>query len=163
MALGVMGVVERKVLGPVPRLGQFQEGPQKRRIIRSRLQWGYFHFRALGQMSSRRQNDNAVFNCAFVTHLFLRNTLQRGGPFGNKLNALALPRFRNSPLTPFAPVSHPFFDSFPVRPWAPKVNLNFDLPLLPNRLMYAAPVEQKQWPYESCGIGSSSRVVNCRA
>jgi hypothetical protein len=38
MAFDAMGVVESEVLGPVPRLCQFKDGAQERRIIRLALQ-----------------------------------------------------------------------------------------------------------------------------
>ena len=67
-----MRVVEREVLRPVrARFRQFQDGLEKRRIIRPRFQWGHLHFCAFGQLRLRGQHHHTVFDCAFVAHVFV--------------------------------------------------------------------------------------------
>ena len=67
MAFNVMGVVESEVLGPVPRLGQVEDGAQERRIIRPPLQRDYLHLGTVRQLSLRRQH-HAILDCAFEAH-----------------------------------------------------------------------------------------------
>jgi len=50
MAFAVMGVVESEVLWPVAWLGQIQDSPQKRRIIRTPFQRSHLHRRAVLQL-----------------------------------------------------------------------------------------------------------------
>jgi len=68
MAFDVMGMVKREVLRPVAWLGQVQDGPQKRRIIRPPCQRGNLYFRTAGQFRVGRQHHHAILDCAFVAH-----------------------------------------------------------------------------------------------
>ena len=68
MAFDVMGVVERKVLGPFTRLGQLEDSPQERRIICHPFQRRDLHGGTLRQLDLRRQHYHPVFDCAFVAH-----------------------------------------------------------------------------------------------
>ncbi len=68
MSLGVMGVVEREIVGPIPRFGDFQNGSQELRILRGRLKRRYFDAGALRQLRLRREPHHAVPDCAFVAH-----------------------------------------------------------------------------------------------
>ena len=67
-ASSVMGVVEREVLRPVAWLGQVQDGPQKRRIIRPPGQRGDLYLRTVGQFRVGRQHHHAILDCAFEAH-----------------------------------------------------------------------------------------------
>lgn len=68
MAFDVMGVVESEVLGPVARLGQLEDGPQKRGIICVPFQWGNLHLRTVGQFSLGREHHHAILDSAFEAH-----------------------------------------------------------------------------------------------
>ena len=68
MAFDVMGVIKSEVLGPVPRLGQFEDGAQERRIIRPPFQRGHLHLGTVGQFSLRRHHHHAILDCAFEAH-----------------------------------------------------------------------------------------------
>ena len=68
MAFDVMGVVKREILRPVAWLGQVQDSPQKRRVIRPPFQWGDLHFHPVRQFSVRRQYHHAILDCAFEAH-----------------------------------------------------------------------------------------------
>ncbi len=68
MAFDVMGVIESEVLRPVPGLGQVQDGPQKRRVIRPPFQWSDLHGRTIRQLRFGRQHHDAILDCAFEAH-----------------------------------------------------------------------------------------------
>ena len=65
MAFDVIGVVESEVFWPVPWLGQVQDSPQKRRIIRPPYQRSHLHWRAVRQLRIGRQDHHANLECAF--------------------------------------------------------------------------------------------------
>ena len=61
-------MVESEVLWPVAWLGQIQDSPQKRRIIRPPFQRSHLHRRAVLQFRFGRQDHHAIHDCAFEAH-----------------------------------------------------------------------------------------------
>ncbi len=71
-----MRVIQREILRPIgPRLSQFQDSLQERRILFGDLHAGHLHRGALGQLGLWRQHHHPILDCAFIAHaLYLPET-----------------------------------------------------------------------------------------
>ncbi len=76
MSFSVMRVIQREILRPIgPRLSQFQDSLQERRILFGDVHASHLHRGALGQLGLRRQHHHPILDCAFIAHaLYLPET-----------------------------------------------------------------------------------------